>query len=280
MKTSIVEVGGMLSALTARGVEKQLLNMSGIVKAEVNYVSGSATVVYDETVTDLNTIKERIRDCGYHCTGEMLPKHVCVQEDPPAVAMHVGHLHETPAGHTHAEHPSHGAITQFGMPSAASQAGVAAHEMAHEMGHGRGMDLAAMAWDMRNRFWIALVFSVPIFIYSPMGGLFAPPAPPFGMSLNLWLFFLASAAVLYPSWPFFVAAWRVLRNGALNMAVLVVLSVGTGYMFSVGATFLFPGEQFYEAVAVLLVYMFAPSAESGGPRSGVFVISGVETGSS
>ncbi len=112
-----------------------------------------------------------------------------------------------------------------------------------------------MARDMRNRFWIALVFSVPIFVYSPMGGLFTPPAPPFGLRLDIWLFVLASAAVLYPSWPFFVAAWRALRNGVLNMAVLVVLSVGTGYIFSVGATFFFPGVQFYEAVAVLLVFI-------------------------
>src|SRR3546814_17903022 len=54
---------------------------------------------------------------------------------------------------------------------------------------------------------------------------------------------------------FFVAAWRALRNGVLNMAVLVVLSVGTGYFFSVGSTFFFPGVQFYEAVAVLLVFI-------------------------
>ncbi|HCP19664.1 MAG TPA: ATPase P, partial [Marinobacter hydrocarbonoclasticus] len=61
--------------------------------------------------------------------------------------------------------------------------------------------------------------------------------------------------VLWPSWPFFVAAWRALKNGVLNMAVLVVLSVGTGYLFSVGSTLFFPGVQFFEAVAVLLVFI-------------------------
>jgi len=50
------------------------------------------------------------------------------------------------------------------------------------------------------------------------------------------LFVLASIAVIYPAWPFFTAAWRALKNGVLNMAVLVVLSVGTGYVFSVDAT--------------------------------------------
>jgi Cu2+-exporting ATPase len=88
-----------------------------------------------------------------------------------------------------------------------------------------------------------------------MGGMFTPPAPPFGLDLNLWLFVLASVAVIWPSWPFFVAAWRALKNGVLNMAVLVVLSVGTGYLFSLGATFFFDGVQFFEAVAVLLVFI-------------------------
>jgi Cu2+-exporting ATPase len=75
------------------------------------------------------------------------------------------------------------------------------------------------------------------------------------MPLNIFLFFLASAAIIYPGWPFVVGAIRALRNGVLNMAVLVLLSVGTGYLFSVGATFFFKGNEFYEASAVLLVFI-------------------------
>ena len=142
------------------------------------------------------------------------------------------------------------------MTTATPDAGMhMSHGITHEMGHGAGMDMQAMVRDMRNRFWISLVFTVPIFIYSPMGHMFTPPAPPFGMSLNLLLFFLASAAILYPGWPFVVAAIRALRSGILNMAVLVLLSVGTGYLFSVGTTFFFKGDQFHEASAVLLVFV-------------------------
>ncbi len=148
------------------------------------------------------------------------------------------------AGHSgHADHASPG-------PSSAMSA-----DMAHEMGHG-GADMAAMVRDMRNRFWICLIFTVPIFVYAPMGGMWSAPAPPFGLDLGLWLFFFASAAVLYPSWPFFVSAWRGLKKGTLGMAALIVLSVGTGYLFSVGSTFFFKeGGQFFEAVSVLLVFI-------------------------
>jgi len=128
-------------------------------------------------------------------------------------------------------------------------------DMAHDMGHD-GMDLQTMVRDMRNRFWICLVFTVPIFVYAPMGGMFNPPSPPFGIALNLWLLLFSSAAVLYPSWPFFVSAWRGLKKGTLGMSALIVLSVGTGYLFSVGSTFFFKGGgQFFEAVSVLLVFI-------------------------
>ncbi len=82
MKTVTIEVGNLLSALSALGVEKQLMMLPGVHKAEANYVAGSATVVYDEAVTDIKTIKARVRECGYHCASERLPKHVCVPEDP------------------------------------------------------------------------------------------------------------------------------------------------------------------------------------------------------
>lgn len=73
----------MLSALSAHGVEKQLGKLRGVERAAVNYVSGSATVVYDETVIDLKTITGKVHECGYHCGGELLPKHLCKPEDLP-----------------------------------------------------------------------------------------------------------------------------------------------------------------------------------------------------
>src|SRR6516164_1700293 len=224
MKTATLDAGGMLSMLDYQAVEKQLGRVPGVQRATASIASNSATVEYDETITSVAALKDKINECGFHCTGQIMPKHVC--ELRP------------------------------GMPAAAQPpAAPMAHDMAHEMGHGAGMDMQDMVRDMRNRFWISLVFSVPIFAYSPMGMDFVRLNPPFGMDLNLLLFFLASAAIIYPVWPFVVGAVRALRNGVLNMAVLVLLSVGTGYLFSVGATFFFKGEQFYEASAVLLVFI-------------------------
>ena len=140
------------------------------------------------------------------------------------------------------------------MESPHAEHGGQADATAREMGHGGGKDMQSMARDMRNRFWIALAFSLPIFVFSPMGLPFTP-RPPFGIALNLFLFPFATAAVLYPVWPFVVAAYRAILSRSANMAVLVVLSVGTGYLLSVGATFIWGGQQFYEAAAILLVFI-------------------------
>jgi Cu2+-exporting ATPase len=287
MKTSVIEVGGMLSALSSHGVEKQLGKLRGVHSATVNYAAGSGTVRYDEAQITIADLKATVHRCGYSCKGELHSAHVGARKP---VRKHES-LARRETRDTHNGHADHGAAASSvpaatpapvaapvlevspaatpkpadtpSAPAAAGHKGHAAAEgqpvmsadTAQEMGHGGNMDLPAMVRDMRNRFWICLVFSVPIFVYSPMGNLFPAPAPPFGLALNLWLFFLASAAIIYPSWPFFVAAWRALKNGVLNMAVLVVLSVGTGYLFSVGATFLFKSEQFFEAAAVLLVFI-------------------------
>ena len=183
----------------------------------------------------------------------MVPKHVCKPEDPPSPAA----LAPPALGPGHGAHAGHARHVEPAAPPkpVAEHAEHAVEAMAHEMGHGEGHDMQAMARDMRNRFWVAFAFTLLILPYSPMGLDIEPLKPPFGLALDQWLFIPASAAVLWPSWPFFVAAWRALRNGVLNMAVLVVLSVGTGYVFSVGSTFFFEGVQFYEAVAVLLVFI-------------------------
>jgi Cu2+-exporting ATPase len=257
MKTVTLEIRDLLSILDFAAVEKRLAAFSGVHHVAMNAGSSTASVMFDEHITSPERLAAEIEACGFHCRGETAPRHLCVPDSmvvpagsprAPSQAEHARH-----AAVSHAEHEGHEQMADTG---ARAPAPAAAHDaMAHEMGHGAGMDMQGMVRDMRNRFLISLVFTVPIFALDPMG--LAEPLiePPFGLSMNLTMFILASAAILYPVWPFVVAAWRALRNGVLNMAVLVVLSVGTGYFFSVGTTFFFEGEHFYEAAAVLLVFI-------------------------
>ncbi len=123
------------------------------------------------------------------------------------------------------------------------------------MGHA-GMSANQMAHDMRNRFFVSLIFTIPIFITSHLAELFGLMIPPpFGLSVPVFGFLLATPVVLYGAWPFFVGAKNGLQMRVLNMSVLVSLSVLTAYIFSVGATFFFKADTFYEAAAMLTTFV-------------------------
>ena len=279
MKTSTIEVGELVSTLSAAGVHRQLSTLPGVHHADVNYVAGSATVHYDEARITVEAIRQRVVDCGYHCRGELVPAHVCDAADHKAFgdahAGHAGHVMPaasgrlntgvgaiakapkkptTPVQDAHASHADHVGHAREGGSSSNQKADNKA-DMMHDMGHAPGMSMQSMADDMRNRFLVALVFAVPVFVYSPMGEMFGNFSVPFGMDRKLFLFFAATGAIAYPVWPFLVAAVRAARNKVANMATLIVLSVGTGYLFSVGATFFYESEVFFEASAVLLVFI-------------------------
>jgi Cu2+-exporting ATPase len=229
--TRNLSISGLFTALDNLAIEKRISSMPGVHHAEVNPAATSASVMFDPARVSESELVQAIRDCGVHCSGEAVPNHVC---QSAASARHGTHAH-------HAE------------DNATETAG---HDMHADMGHGPGGDMQAMARDMRNRFFVALIFTIPVFLWSEMGhmiGFTAPP--PFGIDRNVLLFVFATLAVVYPGWPFFSAAFRALRNGVLNMAVLVLMSVGTGYTFSVISTFFLDGVQFFEAAAMLMVFI-------------------------
>ena len=75
MKTSVIEVRDMLSALGVDEVEKRIGKVPGVESATVNYAAGSATVRYDETRLEATDIKAAVRQSGNQSAGESEPKH-------------------------------------------------------------------------------------------------------------------------------------------------------------------------------------------------------------
>ena len=224
-------IGDMLSAGCARTLQATIARLPGVRQVEGNFATGRLAVEYDPRTVDPAAITAAIRDCGFTCDrGEAMP----------------------PVAHAHHEPPAGSDATPAASHVSQEQEASGPHDSHAGMHHGG--DLHAAARDMRRRFLVALAFAIPVFLWSPMG-LMQPPPVPFGLDGNVWLFLLATGAVLYPGWPFFRAAIRSLRHGVLDMAVLVLLSVGTGYGFSIVSTFVFDGPNFFEASAVLLTFV-------------------------
>jgi Cu2+-exporting ATPase len=114
-----------------------------------------------------------------------------------------------------------------------------------------------MVRDMRNRFVVALVFALPIALWSPIGkAIFgSTPPTPFGMRNSLWQLLLSLPVVFYSSQIFFTGAYHALKAKTLDMMVLVAVAIGTGFVYSVAATFWIEGDVFYEASALLAAFV-------------------------
>ena len=256
-RTTVLQVGGLHWATSERAVEDALMRRPGVLVVEANAVSQTASVTYDPDRTAVAELADWIRDCGYHCAGQSVPQHVC---DPMAEPAELTTTEPTAASTDHAAHVGHDAHaehTGHDAPSGPEKAGASPHEvMGHGGGHG-GMSMAGMVRDMRNRFVVAVVLSVPILLWSPIGREvlgFTVPAP-FGLRDDVFSLLLSLPVIFYSAWIFFDGAYRALRAKTLDMMVLVAVGVGTGWLYSVGITLTGGGEVFYEAATVLTAFV-------------------------
>ncbi|MGH9820913.1 MAG: heavy metal translocating P-type ATPase, partial [Pyrinomonadaceae bacterium] len=97
--------------------------------------------------------------------------------------------------------------------------------------------------DMRRRFWISAVLTLPVFVIA-----MAEMLPGFHQlipaHISIWTqFILATPVVLWGGWPFFQRAWASIKNVSPNMFTLIAIGTGAAYLLSLGALFspgLFP----------------------------------------
>jgi Cu2+-exporting ATPase len=231
-ETMVLHVGGLHYASEKSVVERALGVRPGVVAVEANPVAQTATITFDRNETSVADLRAWVEECGFHCAGRSVPGHVC---DPMAehAAAHEGMAHD------------HAAMERA--------------ENAHGRGHGghAGMSMEAMERDMRNRFLVALVFTIPIVVWSMVGTklLGTELATPLDIDHDVWQLLLSLPVVLYASSVFFTGAVSALRAKTLDMMVLVAVAIGVGWLYSVAATFLIEGEVFYEAAGMLATFV-------------------------
>ena len=150
------------------------------------------------------------------------------------------------AGVTTGPHTSHGDSSPTPSPHDA-------------MGHGghAGMSMASMEADMRRRFLVAAVLSIPILLWSPIGRdvLSFTVSAPFGLRDDIFQLILSGPVVFWAGWIFFDGAARAVRARTLDMMVLVAVGVGAGWLYSLVVTVTGGGEVFYEAASVLATFV-------------------------
>src|SRR3989454_6492795 len=112
-----------------------------------------------------------------------------------------------------------------------------------------------MELDIRNKFLFALILSVPIIFYSPLGKFisgFQPSAP---IPVPWLLFLLTTPVFFYSGWIFLYSSFRALQHRTLNMSVLIAVGITAAYSFSVLLTILQSADSYYEAAALLVTFV-------------------------
>ena len=262
-QTTVLEVSGVHWASEKAVAESVLGRRPGVLSVEANPVSQTATVTYDPSRTSVAELAGWVRDCGYHCAGQSVPQHVCdPAAEPHHATAHDGHRPVEPAEARH----DHAAMTTPPAGSEAEHAGHGGHgghagmtpqdAMGHG-GHHAGMSMDDMARDMRNRFLVAALLSIPILLWSPIGRdvLGFEAAAPFGLRDDVFSLILSLPVIFYSAWIFFDGAYRALRARTLDMMVLVAVAVGAGWLYSLVITLTGGGEVFYEAATVLTAFV-------------------------
>ena len=258
--TAVIEVSGVHWASSKAVTEAVLGRRAGVLAVDANPVSQTATVTYDPARTSIAALTGWVRDCGYHCAGQSVPDHVCDPMTEPTGRAHHDHGRATVVDHAD-DHPHPAPHDAHGVHDGAAQQRSSQDVMGHG-GHHGGMSMDAMVRDMRNRFLVAAVLSVPVLLWSPIGREvlgFTVPAP-FGLRDDVFSLLLSLPVIFYSAWIFFDGAYRALKARTLDMMVLVAVGVGAGWLYSVGVTLtgLFTGhggEVFYEAATVLTAFV-------------------------
>jgi P-type Cu2+ transporter len=145
-------------------------------------------------------------------------------------------------GHSHHEHNQHGSAAH------------GAHD-GHDMHGDHGVDHSGHEEMFRKRFWVSLVLSIPVLLYSPMLQMwFGFTMPEFPGSqwiapgLSIIIFF-------YGGLPFLQMAVPELRSRQPGMMTLISLAITVAFVYSLAAEFVLAEETFFWELVTLIDIM-------------------------
>ena len=135
--------------------------------------------------------------------------------------------------HSKMDHSDHGAIPM----------GMAGHDH-HKM----------MIKDFKKRFWISIIISVPILIFSPMiqsffGYHWLLPGNPY------ILFGLSSIVYFWGGWPFLKGFAAEIKARNPGMMTLIAMAISVAYFYSTATVFGLKGVDFFWELATLIDIM-------------------------
>ncbi len=258
-------VEGMECAACAVRIERRLRTVPGVRQASVNFATGEAAVAIDPEAVGLDRLVAAVEEAGYGVRTETL--RVPLTRTPSAdeleqlfgrtngvLTWEVAEADGTPVLQVRY-------VPVVADPAALQQQLVTAGLLAENARRAVPTDREALRRereahyrDVRRRFWIAALLSLPVVVLAMAHGALDFPG-------SRWIqLLLTTPVVFWAGRPFFTGAWRAFRHHAADMNTLVAIGVGSAYVYSTVAT-LFPGffeaagrspDVYFEAAAVIV----------------------------
>jgi P-type Cu2+ transporter len=111
---------------------------------------------------------------------------------------------------------------------------------------------AHMVADFRRRFWVSLVLTLPILVFSPMLQKLLGLRERVGFSGDPYVLFAFSSVVFfYGGWPFLTGLVDELKSRRPGMMTLIAIAIATAYLYSSAVVFGLAGKTFFWELATL-----------------------------
>ncbi len=250
-----IKIGGMSCAACVRRVENGLKELDGVLGAEVNFATETATVEYDETVTNPSKIEERIQDLGYEPFQRTDPKEarLSILVGGMTCAACVRRVEQTLSGvpgvvSANVNFANSKAFLTYNpdlMDFAAIQKAISdsGYEFLGIVGQTEVDPLEEASrretYELKRKLWVGAILSVLIHVVS------MPHLVPFLSRIPhhvilLILFVMTTPVVFWTGSRFFTGAWKALKQRTSDMNTLVAVGALSAYLYSTVVAF-FPG---------------------------------------
>ncbi|MBS7269734.1 MAG: heavy metal translocating P-type ATPase [Candidatus Freyarchaeota archaeon] len=255
MRKEKIPIQGMHCATCAGTIEKALYELEGVSKADVSLGSESATVVFDENKVTLSSIHNQIAKSGYDVKREKVRLKIagmhcatCVQAVENALLNVEGVLSaEVSLG-------SESAIVTYTSPATISDMKKAVKEAGYRVVNEYSEKAAAKELTKQKRIFIfILLLTIPVALGS-MADLLPFPVPEI-MRNPILLFLLATPVQFVGGYQFYRGSYYSLKNKTANMDVLIAMGTSVAYFYSVFATFIIPGQLYYDTSCFILLFI-------------------------
>ncbi|HUK37646.1 MAG TPA: heavy metal translocating P-type ATPase [Methanomicrobiales archaeon] len=256
-----LKVTGMTCATCAVTIEKSLLGVEGVTKAEVNLGLERAVVEFDPKKAKAADLQKAVTDAGYELVPERVILRIggmtcatCVETNEAALKGLPGVLGASVNLGAEKAYVTYipTLVTVADMRRAIEEVG---YQFLGVEGEETGdLEREARAKDLKGKLTrsvvgLALGFALMVVM------LLNPPLP---VPLGIFLFVVATPFFAYLAYPIFLQAYRALRNRVLNMDVMYSMGIGVAYGASVLGTFgivLTSDFMFYETALMLAGFL-------------------------